>query len=98
MRHSPDNGHSWNLIEDPEEFENDAWIAGLTDTPEGLVAVGQYDGTAAMWTSRDGIDWKLTDLDEPVFDSVHGFYDIVLHDQILYIGGWGGVWARINSY
>jgi hypothetical protein len=92
--HSPDMGQTWNLMENLWGLEHDSWIAGVTDTPEGLVAVGQLDQATAIWTSRDGTDWTLVVLDESVFRAARGLHDIVLHDQVLYVSGSGGVWAR----
>jgi hypothetical protein len=96
--HTADGGQTWVLIDDPEHFADNAWITGITDTPEGLVAVGHNDGAAAMWMSADGIDWESVDLDESVFGRSFAFHDVIFHDDVLYVTGQdfesGAVWAR----
>jgi hypothetical protein len=63
---STDNGSSWEY--DWLPVEETATVLGLTATDGGAVAVGSDgapgEGDAAVWTSKDGLDWTRQDLAE----------------------------------
>jgi hypothetical protein len=70
-------GTAWELINDPDVFGSQGWIADAAVTEAGVVAVGmRFDDNEggfapATWSSPDGLTWTLdwTGTVQPVFEN-----------------------------
>ena len=104
---SPD-GLTWTRISDPEGVFAGAWLSGVVVGAPGVVAVGQVDGDAAVWTSpADRMRWSRIPHDESLFGGpakavMNGV--MMAGDTVVAVGGryWptsplGEVWTSADA-
>jgi hypothetical protein len=92
------DGITWDRLPLEAEVFGDGWIYGLTSHGSELVATGAYRaeddietgtsyvGTAAVWTSPDGLTWSRILLDKATF-GVAILEDVVSLGGVLVVGG-----------
>ncbi|MDJ0498357.1 MAG: hypothetical protein QNJ89_11030 [Acidimicrobiia bacterium] len=86
----------WTRVVDAEVFAGGG-ISSVTSGGPGLVAVGAAGEGLSVWTSRDGYEWSVVLLNDPIVDESQGrivepieMRSVTATASGLYAVGWGG--------